>query len=387
MIYELFYHGNLYAEAQIESGHLDVKSIIENNRTDTSSRALKFPERIYLKANFTCNDFIYGKFEAKKLVGNVTYGPKTFDFKKFQLESVEGSISGTALVSQNLENQINIECNSDFTQLNIQKLFYEMNNFGQDVILDKNLDGELSGSLEFSTTWDANLNLSDSSVLATSDIEIKNGELLNYEPMLGLSKYINVEELKDIKFSTLKNQIFIKDQVITIPEMDISSSAFHIRGLGVHRFDNSYDYRIQVELSELLARKARKKRNDINEFGIVENDGLGKLTIPIKITGKGNNYHVEFDKHRAIGSLRKNISDQKEELKDLFNAKKTEDHSQNLPDNQNKEFNIDWNEGNEKKDFIFEKNDQKKEKKPQFYIEWDDDYDTIEKDTTSVQHN
>ncbi len=383
----LFFHDFVYAEANLKSGHLDLKSLIENSRTDTFSKPLLFPKRIILKTNFDISNFIYGKFEAKNIVGTSTYNPKIFDFKTFKLETVEGSILGTATVSQDSENQIDIRCNSNFTKLNIQKLFFEMNNFGQEVILDKNLDGELSGTLEFSTVWDANLNLIDSSVLATSDIEIINGELLNYEPMLGLSKYINVDELKDIKFNTLKNQIFIKNRVITIPEMDISSTAFHIRGLGIHRFDNSYDYRIQVELSELLARKARKKRSDINEFGVEEDDGLGKLNIPIKITGKGSHYLVEFDRRKAIGSLKKNISEQKEELKNLFDTKKTDNHNQNLPNNQNKEFNIDWNEGNDKKDFIFEKKDQKKDNQPQFNIEWDDDYGVNKNDTISEQPN
>jgi hypothetical protein len=56
---------------------------------------------------------------------------------------------------------------------------------------------------------------------------IEQGELVNFEPMMGLSRFISVDELKNIKFSTLKNRIYIKDKKITDWKKDIEAIARH----------------------------------------------------------------------------------------------------------------------------------------------------------------
>jgi len=63
-----------------------------------------------------------------------------------------------------------------------------------------------------------------------------------------------------VKFATLKNQIEIKDKVISFPAMDIKSSAINIQASGTHTFDNVINYRLRILLSELLSKKARKAK-------------------------------------------------------------------------------------------------------------------------------
>jgi hypothetical protein len=45
----------------------------------------------------------------------------------------------------------------------------------------------------------------ESSILAESDVIIKDGKLKDFSPLFSLSKFINLEELKEIKFDELKN--------------------------------------------------------------------------------------------------------------------------------------------------------------------------------------
>lgn len=378
----VFNKESLLIEAGISSDYLDIKSLLSSKQSDTIQESFKFPERILLRSDFSIKKLLYGKFSADSIEGFVNYNPGVFDFKNFQLYSVDGFISGSATVTQTPYKGIAINCSSKLGEIDIQKLFSSTNNFGQHVILDRNLMGELSGNLNFTSKWDSSLKLIDSSVIADSDIEIKNGQLIDYKPMLGLSRFVNVEELKDIKFKVLRNQISIGNRKVIIPEMNIHSSAFNIKGSGTHHFDNSYDYRIQVELNELLSNKAKKRRKDIEEFGTIEDDGLGRLNLPVKITGIGNAYHVEFDRKKAASTFRKNIAGEREEIKNLFKASKSEDNIQNLPDSQNKKFIIDWDTRNEKKDFIFEKKDKEEKEQPRFIIEWDEDDNTDNRDTT-----
>ena len=111
--------------------------------------------------------------------------------------------------------RINIcHCNAKPEKINIQQLFYAFNNFTQHFIVDKNIKGQLGGTLSFYAQWDSTLHLIPSSIKAMGDFQITNGELLNFEPMLKLSKYINVDELRHIRFKTLKNTIDISNRIV-----------------------------------------------------------------------------------------------------------------------------------------------------------------------------
>lgn len=327
--------------ARLNSGHLDLKSLLKKKSNPDNQGIFRFPENIYLKGGFRLDNLIYGKFTADSVSGTISYNPGTFHFENLSLMSVEGIITGNATINQSSDKKLTVICSSTLDKIDIQKLFYSTNNFGQQVILSNNLQGKLSGTLNFTTEWDSNLVLNDKSIIANSDIEIKDGKLINYEPMLGLSRFIDVQELRDIKFKTLKNQIFIRDRKVTIPEMDIHSTAFHIKGSGIHDFDNNYDYRIQVELNEVLSMKARKKRREMEEF-LVNEDNSGGLKIPLKIVGKGNIYKVDYDSKKAVVLFKNNINREKEEIRKLFNSSNNDSTSQNKPDNQNNKIIFDW---------------------------------------------
>ena len=101
---------------------------------------------------------------------------------------------------------------------------------------------------------------------------IEKGELIQFKPLESLSDYVNLEDLKEVKFSTLENTIKIDNKVIDIPTMEIKSSALSLFISGKHTFEQEIDYDIELSLSELMATKFRKKNTQINktEFGEIE---------------------------------------------------------------------------------------------------------------------
>ena len=74
-------------------------------------------------------------------------------------------------------------------------------------------------------------------------IKIKNGRLKDFEPAKNLSRFADVNELKDLNFSTLSNTIEIKNNTIFIPKMNITTNALSLTLSGSHKFDNYIDYR------------------------------------------------------------------------------------------------------------------------------------------------
>ena len=191
------------------------------------------------------------------------------------------------------------------------------------------------------------------SMKAQADISISNGELIQFDPMLRLSKYIDVDELRHIRFKTLENVIHIDDRKVIIPEMAIHSTAFNIAVSGTHHFDNQFDYRMKVLLSEVLFNKARKKRNEIDEF-IMEENEKDKTTIPLIISGTPDNYEVKFDRKKAFDLTRNNLKENNNDKSDTTG---------------NRNFIIEWENQSPGK---YNKPSDQQDSGTEFKVEWDD---------------
>ena len=152
-----------------------------------------------------------------------------------------------------------------------------------------------------------------------SDISIEKGVLQNYEPLKGLSRFIKLKDVERVTFSTLKNQIDIHDETIFIPAMEIKSSEMTLNVAGQHKFNNEILYNVRLLLSELLANKAKKAKKENEDFGVVEDDGLGKTSIYIKITGTVDDPKYSYDSKGWKAKVVVNVIEEKQNLKKILN--------------------------------------------------------------------
>jgi hypothetical protein len=234
--------------------------------------------------------------------------------------------------------------------IDITQAFASFKNFGQDFIMDRHLRGDFSGLVNFSAGLNERMKIKKESLLADCDIVIRDGELRGFEPMRKLSGFIDVEELEDITFSTLSNQIFIRNEEVIIPKMDIRSSAFDLSGSGLHGFDKNFTYKVKVSLSELLSKKAKKSGRQESEFGVIEDDGLGRVFIYLIIEGSDKGTEVRYDRRGAVQNIKDQFREEKKELREILNE----------------EFGLF------KKDTILNR-DREETKKSEFILEWDED--------------
>jgi hypothetical protein len=72
-------------------------------------------------------------------------------------------------------------------------------------------------------------------------------------------------------------------------------------------------------LSDILSNKARKNRTFSDEFGEVQDDGLGRTSVYLKIDGKGEEVKVSYDMKAAGTQIRENLKKEKQTLKTIFN--------------------------------------------------------------------
>ncbi|MDZ7738188.1 MAG: AsmA-like C-terminal region-containing protein [Bacteroidales bacterium] len=187
---------------------------------------------------------------------------------------------------------------------------------------------------------------------------ILNGSLVDFEPVYKLSKFIEIKELEKIDFSRLENDLIISEGSVKIPMMDISSSAFNISLEGSHSFDGNYQYRLKVLLSELLS---KKKNNKVSEFGVIEEDGLGRTSLYLKIDGDAGGSKVSHDSEALRTGIKKSLVKEKQEIKSILNEEfgwYENDSIHEVSSDKSRRFRIIW----EETDSI--KTDTSAEKKP-----------------------
>jgi hypothetical protein len=190
-----------------------------------------------------------------------------------------------------------------------------LGNFGQEVMTDKNVKGDLTADVEFASSWSKELDCNYRNLYVGSKLRIENGELNRFEPLLALSRYLKGADLSHVRFATLENTIEIRNRTIFIPEMEIKSSVLDLVAAGTHTFDNQVDYTLELTLSQLLGRKVRDKNT---EFGTIEDDGRGRMKLPLSMKGPMDNPRIKYNRKGVEKKIEDEVRKEKVEVKELL---------------------------------------------------------------------
>ena len=258
------------------------------------------------------------KLLATNFSSNLILDGSTIKANEIKMETTGGKAEGEILIYTKIP--VKVSGNFKAENIDISKLFYSLNNFDQNIITNKNIYGTVNGNGKFSFALNKNNKVDEATILAESDVLIKDGKLKDFLPLFSLSKFIELDELKEIKFSELKNTIQISNRKVVIPKMDISTSVLNFKMAGIHTFDNEIDYHFELFLKELLAKKwkAKQRKNIDEEFGfVVEDENRGsKLFITMK--GNANNPKISYDKLAGREEIKNIVKEESKTIKNLF---------------------------------------------------------------------
>jgi hypothetical protein len=312
-------------------------------------KAVNLPGNIGLDINFRIDSLTYKTFSSSKIVGVLNYKPKMLTFKSLNMKSLNGLISGSCYLSQNNNKDLMAKGNFTVTNIDVNKAFTTFHNFGQSFLKAENIKGTLSGSLSLLFPLDSVLNFHIKTLTADGNYHLVNGALINFDPVKQLSSFIELSELENISFDQLNNDFFIRNNFLYIPQMEVNSSAADLAVNGKHSFDNDYEYHVKILLSQILSKKRAKNKSNITEFGVVEDDGLGRTSLLLKIIGKGEVAKVTYDVKAAGAQVKTNFKKEKQTLKTILNQEygwyKNDSAATQKPVEKKSRFRITWDDG------------------------------------------
>ena len=316
----------LIATADISFNRLIPEAFLTNTTVTaapaSNKSAIKLPDDMVLDINFKIDSLKYKTFSSSGISGTLNYKPKLLTFKSFNMKALKGTISGNGFILQNYNKSILSKGIFNVTNTDVKMAFTSFKNFGQNFLVAENIAGTLSGSFSLLLPLDSLLNPQITSLTAEGKYVLVNGALVNFEPVKELSSFIELSELENIHFEKMENDFFIRNNYVYVPQMEVRSSAVDLSVNGKHSFDNDYEYHVKVLLSEILSRQRKKNKSNVTEFGEVQDDGLGRTSMLLKIVYKPeyrDDIKVSYDMKAAANEVKNNLKTEKKALKTILN--------------------------------------------------------------------
>jgi hypothetical protein len=354
---------HVFLDASLKSNILDFTQLVEeeSSTTNDSDYELLFPALLDFNLNCSIDKFIFRKFEATDVKGLAVLENGALTIDPVSFNTADGKLNAQLVLAPISTTAYRMNCLAKVVGIHVDKVFTEFENFGQTFIQDRHLKGVANANVQFRAVLTNALELPSDKIESVIDVTIENGELNNLETLQEIADYLRnnkwvapfvdedrfAERMQNVKFSKLENIIEIRNRVITIPLMDVRSSAMDISAKGTHTFDHAIDYAFGFNLRDLLVRKDK----DWTEV----DDGLGK-SMYISMKGTVDNPVYAMDRELAKEIRKESMEAEKQNmkalLKDEFGLFKKDDsvggYKENSQNTGGSTISVEWEENDVK---------------------------------------
>lgn len=177
----------------------------------------------------------YEKFKADKIKGKISFQPDSVQLNNLKMEiakgkvSLDGVLSGVALHHPKLGLDLNMEQND------MQEIFRQFKNFGQEQFGYKNLKGNASASVQFKADVNSNYSILPETMVGNIKLQFNEGELIKVKALEDLSGFLfRKRKLEHIHFDTLTTTIHIRGNNMHLKKIKLHSSSFDFMMEGVY---------------------------------------------------------------------------------------------------------------------------------------------------------
>lgn len=191
-------------------------------------------------------------------------------------------------------------------QVDLGKMLIKLDHLGQDVVVNKNVKGKISGVIRSYVQVHPDLMPIMSNTKAEMNLSIYNGSLVDFAPMQAMASYFKDKNLRLIRFDTLQNTLTFTNGVLEIPAMDINSSLGYIQMSGRQALDLNMEYYIRVPMKVVtkvgFSSLFNKKQEEVDLAQVDEIEYVDKdrrmAFMNLKVTGTPDNFRVGLGKKK-----------------------------------------------------------------------------------------
>lgn len=327
--YLLFNDQRLVVEAKGSSPRIDLAALVSSEGASTSAKdyRLTLPSSIELDLQARVDELVFEEFTATGITAAMSMKGKVLRVSPMTFATANGKVNGALeLDARDPSRSYPLAINATMNDIELQQLFREFQDFGQDFIGHKHISGRTKAQVAFNAPLSPDMKLDMDRLVCVIDIGVENGAIKGHAPLLEVadhlqknklvSPFVDIPELRrrlgDIHFARLENQIEIRNGAVHVPQMLVSSTVMDIELSGTHWFDDRIDHHLNFRLSDLF----RKGTVD-DEFGPIVDDGTG-MRIYLHMYGTASDPQFGNDGAMAAAKRKKQFQEEKQELKQIL---------------------------------------------------------------------
>jgi hypothetical protein len=200
-------------------------------------------------------------FTASALTGDILFRHDDWQLQKIAVQHAGGSMLLKGDI-QHLENGSRHKANISMVlkEVDVRKVFYAFDNFGQKGITYNNLQGKLNTTARLELALNDQGDIVPNSMNGKVWFSLLDGALINHEPVQRIQKFVFKDrDMRNITFAALQDSLIITNDEIEIRRMEIHSSVMTLYVEGVYSLKDKTDISIQVPLHNFLARGSEKE--------------------------------------------------------------------------------------------------------------------------------
>jgi len=310
--YSLGFANGFKAVLNATTDHFDLTGYLKKSNSDTSSvqkvqdKAAREVTNAKIEENATnlnesnfefdvslaAKKLIVRKVEAREANINLHYKDKLLDIRSLNAITCNGNI----FLKGSIYDLRKISASVTTENINVNQLFEQFENFGQKAIESNNLQGKISLDAKIKMNLDDKMEVIGNSISGQVDFKIKDGHLLDYEPLQKMSQFIfRNRDFQDISFTELNETLLIEGFKMEIREMEIASNVLNMYMSGIYHFKEKTNINILLPWSNL---KKRGKNYVPQSSGKTAEDSKGLKLNYSGYPGKlklGLGHHKEKD--------------------------------------------------------------------------------------------
>ncbi len=224
----------------------------------------------------------------------------------FGIELAGGKIGARAHFNGSDPNKIYLKTRIRVDNVDLEKLMLKLDYLGQDYVINKNIKGRLSGQVKCYIQIHPDFTPILDNSEAQIDVNIYDGELVNFTPIQAMSSYFKDKNLNMVRFDTLRNVLLFKNNTLSIPSMNINSSLGYLEISGSQAMDKHMEYYLRIPLKLVtqagFSKLFGKKQEDVDPDQVDAIEYLDKDKkihfINLKITGTPDDYKMALGKSK-----------------------------------------------------------------------------------------
>ncbi|WP_448519339.1 hypothetical protein [Rhodoflexus sp.] len=211
--------------------------------------AFEFPT---MSLDVKISKFIHHKYLIQNIKGRVRTTPQGYAYlDSMRFDAADGQLMVHGYFNGSNAKDVYLTGDLRMDRINLNKLLYKFDNFGQEYLVSENLRGILSGTVNTTARMHPDFTVDVSKTRARAELTVQNGRLLRFAPLRAMATFMGERNLEDIAFGELTNTLEIKDGNVHIPAMKLASTIGYMYISGKQNFDDQLqmDYEIRLPLS------------------------------------------------------------------------------------------------------------------------------------------